>query len=218
MSQLRSLASIALAGALIQGAGQVNASVFETAKIQRIIEGREVYIDRKEAKTNQTAIKGQQISTGSSRSELLFDRKAIGFLGRNSLITLGQSCFRLKEGSVLINGNQQSCLGSKVLGVRGTTYVLSRNANGNYDLAVLHGQASVEASSSSQTTITPDILDTYPKLNPVVSFGSSLGKQHEWIEPWRSRWFGPWRFGLLCPHQAGAWTSSLQLQHRLKQL
>ena len=173
MSQLRSLASIALAGALIQGAGQVNASVFETAKIQRIIEGREVYIDRKEAKTNQTAIKGQQISTGSSRSELLFDRKAIGFLGRNSLITLGQSCFRLQEGSVLINGNQQSCLGSKVLGVRGTTYVLSRNANGNYDLAVLHGQASVEASSSSQTTVTPDILDTYPKLNPVVSFGSS---------------------------------------------
>ena len=173
MSRLHSLATFALAGALIQGAGQVNASVFETAKIQRIIDGKEVYIDRKEAKTNQTAIKGQQISTGGSRSELLFDRRAIGFLGRNSLITLGQRCFRLKEGSVLINGNQQSCLGSKVLGVRGTTYVLSLNADGNYDLAVLHGQASVQDSNSAQATVTKDILETYPKLNPVVSFGSS---------------------------------------------
>jgi len=171
--RLHSLATFALAGALIQSAGHVNASVFETAKIQRIIDGKEVYIDRKEAKTNQTALKGQQISTGGSRSELLFDRRAIGFLGRNSLITLGQRCFRLKEGSVLINGNQQSCLGSKVLGVRGTTYVLSLNADGNYDLAVLHGQASVEDSSSAQETATKDILETYPKLNPVVSFGSS---------------------------------------------
>ena len=173
MPRLHSLATLALAGALIQSAGHVNASVFETAKIQRIIDGKEVYIDRKEAKTNQTALKGQQISTGGSRSELLFDRRAIGFLGRNSLITLGQRCFRLKEGSVLINGNQQSCLGSKVLGVRGTTYVLSLNADGNYDLAVLHGQASVEDSSSTQETATKDILETYPKLNPVVSFGSS---------------------------------------------
>lgn len=170
---LHPLATFALAGALIQSAGHVNASVFETAKIQRIIDGKEVYIDRKEAKTNQTAIKGQQISTGGSRSELLFDRRAIGFLGRNSLITLGQRCFRLKEGSVLINGNQQSCLGSKVLGVRGTTYVLSLNADGNYDLAVLHGQASVGDSSSAQETAAKDILETYPKLNPVVSFGSS---------------------------------------------
>ena len=173
MPRLHSLATFALAGVLIQGAGHVNASVFETAKIQRIIDGKEVYIDSKVAKTNQTALKGQQISTGSSRSELLFDRRAIGFLGRNSLITLGQHCFRLKEGSVLINGNQQSCLGSKVLGVRGTTYVLRLNADGNYDLAVLHGQASVEDSSSAQETATKDILETYPKLNPVVSFGSS---------------------------------------------
>ena len=173
MARLQSLATFALAGVLIQSAGQVNASVFETAKIQRIIDGKEVYIDRREAKTNQTATKGQQVSTGSSRSELLFDRTAIGFLGRNSLITLGQSCFRLKQGSVLINGNQRSCLGSKVLGVRGTTYVLSVNPDGNYDLAVLHGQASVGDSSSTAAATTKDILETYPRLNPVVSLGSS---------------------------------------------
>ena len=73
MPRLHSLATFALAGALIQSAGHVNASVFETAKIQRIIDGKEVYIDRKEAKTNQTALKGQQISTGGSRSELSVD-------------------------------------------------------------------------------------------------------------------------------------------------
>ena len=174
MSRLNSLATIALAGALIQGTGLANASVFETAKIQRIIDGNEVYIDREEAKPNQTATKGQQVSTGESRSELLFDRTAIGFLGRNSLITLGQRCFRLNQGSVLINGNQQSCLGSKVLGVRGTTYVLSVRSDGNYDLAVLHGEAIVGNGADDLSSTSPkDILETYPRLNPVISLGSS---------------------------------------------
>jgi len=151
----------------------VQAAPFNNAKVVRLVDGKEVFIDRQPARVNATAAKGQQVSTGISRTELLFDRRAIGFLGKNSLITLGQDCFRLKSGSVLINGSQQSCLGSKVLGVRGTTYVLSINTEGNYDLAVLHGEASVTDSSAAQSAITKDILETYPRLNPVVSFGSS---------------------------------------------
>lgn len=151
----------------------VHAAPFNTAKVVRLVEGKEVFIDRQPARVNATAAKGQQVSTGISRTELLFDRRAIGFLGKNSLITLGQDCFRLKSGSVLINGSQQSCLGSKVLGVRGTTYALSINTDGNYDLAVLHGEASVADSSAAESAITKDILETYPRLNPVVSFGSS---------------------------------------------
>jgi len=164
---------IAISALLCSSFGEVKASVFESAKIQRIVDGNEVYIDKKQAKTNELATKGQQVSTGNSRSELLFDRRAIGFLGRNSLITLGQECFRLKQGSVLINGNQRSCLGSKVLGVRGTTYVLSLRQDGNYDLAVLHGEANVGDGGEPERSETVDILDTYPKLNPVLSLGSS---------------------------------------------
>ena len=174
MPRFRTLAKTALALLLAQGGAASAASIFETAKITRIVDGNEVYIDRKEAKTNQTATKGQQVSTGESRSELLFDRTAIGFLGRNSLITLGQRCFRLNQGSVLINGNQRSCLGSKVLGVRGTTYVLSMRSDGNYDLAVLHGEATVgNGADDLGSTSEKDILETYPRLNPVISLGSS---------------------------------------------
>ena len=93
VGRFQTLAKIGLSLVVAHGAGTANASVFNTAKIQRIIDGKEVYIDRQEAKPNQTASKGQQVSTGRSRSELLFDQRAIGFLGQNSLITLGRNAF-----------------------------------------------------------------------------------------------------------------------------
>ena len=158
---------------------QVLASEFNAATIRRMVEGRQVFIDRVQARVNQTAGRGQQVSTGSSRAELLFDRRALGFLGKNSLITLGQQCFRLQSGTVLVNGKQTSCLGSRVLGVRGTTYVLTALPNGEFNLAVLHGEARLsgpedaalaEAASAGQES---DILSRYPRLNPVIDLGSS---------------------------------------------
>ena len=87
------------------------------------IDGARLFIDKKPARIKQTADSGQELSTGKSRAELLFDRRALGFLGNNSLIKLGEECFRLDQGQVLINGPQSACLGSKVLGIRGTTSV-----------------------------------------------------------------------------------------------
>ena len=150
------------------------AAPFDSATVRRIIDGRQVYINRQQAKVNQTAGRGQEISTGSSRTELLFDKRAIGFLGQNSLITLGQECFRLKSGRVLINGPQSSCLGSKVLGVRGTTYVLSSTESGGYELAVLTGTATVgDQIATDGSTESQSIFSRYPSLSPVVGLGSS---------------------------------------------
>jgi len=150
------------------------AAPFDSATVRRIIDGRQVYINRQQAKVNQTAGRGQEISTGSSRTELLFDKRAIGFLGQNSLITLGQECFRLKSGRVLINGPQSSCLGSKVLGVRGTTYVLSSTEAGGYELAVLTGTATVgDQIATDGAAESQSILSRYPSLSPVVGLGSS---------------------------------------------
>jgi hypothetical protein len=150
------------------------AAPFESATVRRIIDGRQVYINRQQAKVNQTAGRGQEISTGSSRTELLFEKRAIGFLGQNSLITLGQECFRLKSGRVLINGPQSSCLGSKVLGVRGTTYVLSSTESGGYELAVLTGTATVgDQIATDGSADTQSILSRHPSLSPVVGLGSS---------------------------------------------
>jgi len=170
----RLMQGLAVAPMLLNSA---SAAPFESATVRRIIDGREVYIDRQQAKVNETADRGQQISTGSSRTELLFDKRAIGFLGQNSLITLGQECFRLKSGRVLVNGPQASCLGSKMLGVRGTTYVLSSTEDGGYDLAVLTGTATVGEAAAIETAMAAEedvnILSTYPSLSPVVGLGSS---------------------------------------------
>ena len=51
---------IAISALLCSSFGEVKASVFESAKIQRIVDGNEVYIDKKQAKTNELATKGQQ--------------------------------------------------------------------------------------------------------------------------------------------------------------
>ena len=168
----RKLLAIACAASLFPAAA--GAAPFNNATIRRIIDGREVFIDRQPATVDDTADRGQELSTGSSRAEVLFDRRALGFLGNNSLIRLGEDCFRLDRGQVLVNGPQNSCLGTKVLGIRGTTYVLSVREDGNYDLAVLSGEATVgDALETPGSQSSTDILSLYPTLNPVIGFGAS---------------------------------------------
>ena len=152
------------------------ASSLKQATIQRIVDGNEVYSDKNQARVKQSAKEGQQISTGSSRTELLFDRRALGYLGKNSLINLGEDCFSLSNGSVLINGTQRSCIGSNVHGIRGTTYVLSINEEGNYDLAVLTGEAQISGKSEAALLTAPDedLLTLYPRLNPVIGIGRTI--------------------------------------------
>ncbi len=55
------------------------AAAFEQATIKRVVDGREVYIDGKAARVNEVARSGQQVRTGKSRAELLFDGRATGF-------------------------------------------------------------------------------------------------------------------------------------------
>ena len=169
---LKKLLAIAFAASLLPAAA--HAAPFNNATVRRIIDGREVFIDKQQATVDDTADRGQELSTGSSRAEVLFDRRALGFLGNNSLIRLGEDCFRLDRGQVLVNGPQNTCLGTKVLGIRGTTYVLSVRDDGNYELAVLSGEASVgDTVETSENESSPDILSMYPTLNPVIGFGAS---------------------------------------------
>ena len=163
--------SLVLCGLLPAPPGEA-ASVYRQARIRRILDGREVYIDRRQARVSDLAQVGNTVSTKRSRAELLFDRRAVGLLGRESLIRLGSRCFRLDSGAVLVNGSQRSCLGSKVLGVRGTTYVLERDAEGGYVLSVLAGEA-VAADDLGEIPEAPDILSLYPRLNPTIGFGAS---------------------------------------------
>ena len=165
-------------GVVTSGFGAAtNAAPFNQATVRRIIDGRDVFIDRQPASIDQSAERGQEVSTGRSRAELLFDRRALGFLGTNSLIRLGEDCFRLNRGQVLVNGPQNSCLGTKVLGIRGTTYVLSIREDSNYELAVLSGQAFVgnanETNDLKEIQDSADILSLYPTINPELGVGTS---------------------------------------------
>ena len=193
------------------------AAPFESATVRRIIDGKEVYVDRQQAMVNDTANRGQQVSTGSSRTELLFDQRAIGFLGRNSLITLGQECFRLLSGQVLINGPQTSCLGSKVLGVRGTTYVLSSTEDGGYDLSSewdgCRGGQQLRACGDRRKFQHP-----YPVPQPKsrCELGPAPGKQHRWHESGSSLRTCLGRPELLHTNHPQKQFSAVQLQHRLK--
>ena len=153
------------------------AAPFNQATVRRIIDGREVFIDRRPATVNESADRGQEISTGNSRAELLFDRHALGFLGTQSLIRLGEDCLRINRGQVLVNGPQNSCIGSKVLGIRGTTYWLSVRENGNYELAILSGNAIIGNERKLNHPIAKrkatDILTMYPRINPELGVGVS---------------------------------------------
>jgi hypothetical protein len=115
-------------------------AVIQSAQVRRVIDGREVFIDGRTAKPGNVARSGQQLRTGRSRAELLFDGRTVGFMGRSSVLNVGSQCLRLDRGAVLMSGPQKTCLGSKVLGVRGTTTIVER-ADDQYRVITLEGVA-----------------------------------------------------------------------------
>lgn len=165
---LLALATIAQPGA---------AAPLTSAKVLRLVDGKEVFIDANQARINQTAGQGSLLSTRRSRAELLFNTRAIGLLGRTSAIRVGARCFRLDSGVIVINGTQRACIGSRILGVRGTTYVLARESDDTYTLSVLAGESMV-APDLPESSDDIEILSTYPRINPSLNvqaggFGSA---------------------------------------------
>ncbi|MGB5133567.1 MAG: hypothetical protein WBN89_00155 [Prochlorococcaceae cyanobacterium] len=136
------LALAAAAAASLPPAATAKAAVIQSARVVRLIDGKEVFINGRTAKVNDTARSGQQLRTGRSRAELLFDGRTVGFIGRSSVLNVGSQCLRLDRGSVLMSGPQRTCLGTKVLGVMGTTTIVSRNLD-SYDVITLEGVAHV---------------------------------------------------------------------------
>lgn len=144
------------------------AAPLSSVKILRIIDGKEVFVNGDMARENQIAGDGGTVSSKKSRAELLFDRRAIGFLGTNTLIKVGSRCFSIDSGIIVVNGPQRACIGSRILGVRGTTYAVARESGDSYTVSVLAGE-SVVANDLPQDGADSDILSKYPKAAPWVS-------------------------------------------------
>ncbi|MEX1317737.1 MAG: hypothetical protein AB1Z22_11530 [Synechococcaceae cyanobacterium] len=124
-------------------AAPARAAVIQSAQVKRVIDGREVFIDGRTAKPGSVARSGQQLRTGRSRAELVFDGRTVGFMGRSSVLNVGSQCLRLDRGAVLVSGPQKTCLGTKVLGVRATTTILQRESD-SYNVITLEGVAYVD--------------------------------------------------------------------------
>ncbi len=115
------------------------------ATITEILESSQVYIQERQARVNDQASLGQRLRTGQARAELRFNTDAVGRLGRNSVLVVGQvgQCAQLQRGMVLFNGAVQGCTPTTTASVRGTTYTLAVDEDGQEQIQVLEGEVSV---------------------------------------------------------------------------
>jgi hypothetical protein len=116
----------------------------DTATVQDILDGDELYINRKQARVKARAQAPEVVSTGNSRGQLGFSTGAAGRLNRFSLLRLGSRCFLLEKGQLLVSGPQNGCTRSARLSVRGTNYLVEVTEDGSSELTVLEGQVEVE--------------------------------------------------------------------------
>ena len=122
----------------------VAAQQSQTAVVQEILDGKELFIDREQARIKQQARSPQLISTGKSRGQLAFDGGAVGRINRQSQLRLGSTCFVLDKGQVLVSGKQAGCTRSARLSVRGTNYVIEVTEAGDTEISVLEGEVEVQ--------------------------------------------------------------------------
>lgn len=139
--------------------------------ISEILDGNQVYIQNNTARVSDVASRGQQVRTGSSRTQVTFNTGAVARLSNNSVLTIGQ-CAQLQRGVLLVNGAVNGCTSSVTAGVRGTTYIMKVDETGREEIQVLDGEVVVtkqpdqpngDASSS-----------TLPALPPAPRFHSWL--------------------------------------------
>lgn len=120
------------------------AQASESATVQEILDGRELFIDQRQAAPRDRASAPETVSTGNSRGQLAFSGGAAGRINRFSLLRLGSSCFLMEKGQILVSGKQNGCTRSARLSVRGTNYLVDVQDDGTAELSVLEGSVEVE--------------------------------------------------------------------------
>ncbi len=163
------------------------------ATISEILDGNQVFIQNRQASVNDRASRGQRVLTREARAALLFNNGAVGRLGKNSILTVGDRCAQLRRGQILVSGAANSCSSSVVAGVRGTTYLLEVDDNDQTFVKVLEGEVSVASErvvipeDGEFGTIVPNSPShTVQPIQPIPgnpSRGKSGNKQLPWSIP-----------------------------------
>jgi hypothetical protein len=126
----------------------------QSAKVAEILDGDQVFIQERKAAVNDVVKFQERLRTGESIAEIEFSNNAIARMSKNSLLTLGNNCgAQLQKGSVLINGAVSVCTSSISAAVRGTTYLLEIDEDGNDQIQVLEGEVAVTRNNESTSQI-----------------------------------------------------------------
>lgn len=147
--------AVGLTLAPLVGLGTTAARAAESATVQEILDGNQLYIDQKQAKVKARANAPQLVSTKDSRGQLLFSSGAAGRLNRFSLLKLGTTCFLMEKGQILVSGKQNGCTRSARMSVRGTNYLIDVQEDGSSELTVLEGSVEVETLKEGEPTGQP---------------------------------------------------------------
>lgn len=129
-----------------------------SAIVEEILDGNQLYIDDRQARVKQKAFTPEQVKTGLSRGQLTFNSGAAARINRHSQLRLGQSCFLLSRGQILVSGPQNGCTRSARLSVRGTNYLVEVAENGEAVLTVLEGSVLLQRLSHASAKEEPSTL------------------------------------------------------------
>ena len=153
--------AMSLASVLLASASGLPALASESAVVMQILDGKQLYIDQKQALVKERATAPQVVSTRQSRGQLGFNTGAAARINRNSVMRLGSSCFLMEKGQVLISGKQAGCTRTARLSVRGTNYIMEVKEDGSTDITVLEGNVEVQPLKDGKPTGKPPLV-----LNP----------------------------------------------------
>lgn len=125
------------------------------ATIREILDSRQVYIQNRQARTNDVSTEGQTVSTKAARAGLSFNARGGLRLGQRSALTVGSQCVRLIQGQVMIGGSvgRNGCVGRIEVHPYGTVYVMQLDEQNRAQVAVLDGRVEVFNSDAPEVKV-----------------------------------------------------------------
>lgn len=189
---------MALAAALAWPSGSV-ASPAASAVVQEILDGPELFIERRQARVQERAFTPELVRTQKSRGQLGFAGGAAGRLNRFTQLRLGSTCFLLSSGQILVSGQQNGCTRSSRLSTRGTNYVITLLDGGEQEVAVLEGSVELQPLADGQPLPGAPILLAGGTRVRLSSQGALLGQRPLTADDYAAILRGPLFQGFTAP-------------------
>lgn len=117
----------------------------DQATVVAILDGPDLWIDRRRARVKDNAQAPELVRTGASRAQLALRSAAAIRMNRSSQLRLGKRCFLMERGQILMSGPLSVCTRSVRLSVRGTHVQVELDEQGVASVSVLEGRVEFES-------------------------------------------------------------------------